>query len=83
MAHYIVKFSGDKPPHEDLERIDQAPGVTVIDRTANRAMLLEASAKAVAALDRQLKDWTVAEEVVYPPPRGHRLSRTGFDSDRI
>jgi hypothetical protein len=74
MAHYIVKFSGDKPPQEDLERINQALGVTVIDRTANRAMLLEASATAAAALDRQLKDWTVAEEVVYPPPRGHRPS---------
>jgi hypothetical protein len=71
VGHYIVKFSGDEPPREDLERIDQAPGVTVIDRTSNRAMLLEASAGTAAALDRQLKDWTVAEEVVYPPPHGH------------
>jgi hypothetical protein len=74
VARYIVKFSGDAPPREDLERIARAPGVTVIDRTANRAMLLEASATDAAALDRQLKDWTVAEEVVYPPPRGHQLS---------
>jgi hypothetical protein len=74
MARYIVKFRGEAPPREDLERITHARGVTVLDRTANRAMLLEASATDAAALDSQLKDWTVAEEVVYPRPRGHRPS---------
>lgn len=69
VAHYIAKFRGDEPPPEDLERIDRAPGVTVVDRTANRAMLLDASAAAAAALDRQLEHWTVAAEIVYPPPR--------------
>jgi hypothetical protein len=72
MAHYVAKFRGSEPPREDLARIDRAPGVTVLDRAGSRAMLLEASATAAAALDRQLKDWTVAKEIVYPSPHGHR-----------
>lgn len=68
MAHYVLKFRGTNPPQSDLDRIDRAPGIRILDRTARRAMLLEASDDAAAALDQQLADWTVAKEVTYPLP---------------
>jgi hypothetical protein len=72
VAHFVLKFRGSAPPQSDLDRIDRASGITVLDRIANRAMLLEASPDAAAALDRQLPNWTVAEEVTYPLPETRR-----------
>jgi hypothetical protein len=68
MGHYVVLFRDSDPRQEDLERIANAPGVTILEHTVNRAMLLEASEDAVAALRGQLKNWIVAQEVTYPPP---------------
>ena len=68
MSRYVLKYRGTDPPQSDLERIDTAPGIKILDRAADRLMLLEASDVAAAALARQLADWTVAEEVTYPLP---------------
>jgi hypothetical protein len=72
VGHYILKYRGTDPPQSDLERIHNAPGVTILDRAADRLMLLEASDDAAAALDHQLDDWTVAREVTYPLPAPER-----------
>jgi len=72
VAHYVLKYRGVNPPQADLRRINNAPGITILDRAADRAMLLEASDEAAAALDRQLADWTVAKEVAYQLPRPPR-----------
>lgn len=68
MGRYILKYRGTDPPPSDLERIHNAPGITILDRAADRLMLLEASDDDAAALDHQLADWTVAREVTYPLP---------------
>jgi hypothetical protein len=68
LAHYILKYSGNQAPKADLDRIDRTPGITILDRAANRAMLVDASPATAQALDGQLPDWTVAKEVTYPLP---------------
>jgi hypothetical protein len=79
VAHYILKYQGTDPPQSDLERIDNAPGITILDRAADQLMLLEASDAAAAALDRQLANWTVAKEVTYPLPAPGRPEPRGRD----
>jgi hypothetical protein len=68
MSHYVALFRHSDPQQEDLDRISNAPGVTVLEHSINRAMLLEASDDAIAALRDQLQDWLIAEEVTYPRP---------------
>lgn len=72
MAHYVLKFRGSNPPQSDLDHIDRAPGITILDNTATGAMLLEASDDAAAALDHVLADWIVAKEVTYRLPGSGR-----------
>ena len=64
-------FRHADPREEDLERIASTPGVTVVDHSVSRAMLLEASEDAVGALRDQPPDSVVAHEVTYPG-RGQR-----------
>ncbi len=68
MSRYVLLFQHAEPKSEDLERIASAPGVTVVDHTVNKAMLLEGSDEAVATLRDQLDGWVVAKQVTYPPP---------------
>jgi hypothetical protein len=68
MNQYVLLARHSEPTPDDLARIEGTPGVTILDHTANRAMLLEASEEAVADLRDNLKDWIVAKEVTYPPP---------------
>ena len=79
MTHYVLKYRGTDPPQSDLERIDNAPGITILDRAADRLMLLDATDADAAALDRQLADWTVAKEVTYPRPAPGRPEPRGRD----
>lgn len=68
MGRYVLLCRHADPHPDDLDRITRAPGITVLDHTVKRAMLVEASEDAVADLRSQLKDWIVTEEVAYPRP---------------
>lgn len=68
MSRYVLVYRDTEPDPEDLKRIAAAPGVTVVDHTGTRAMLLEASDKAINALRNQLGGWTIAPQTTYPPP---------------
>jgi hypothetical protein len=68
MSRYVLLFRDAEPTPDDLERITSAPGVTVLDHSISRAMLLEGSDIAVATLRDQLSGWIVARQVTYPPP---------------
>ena len=83
MTRYVLLFRHSEPRQEDLEHIARAPGVTVVDSTASRALLVEGPTDSLAALRAQLSDWIVAEEVVLPPPRSSEEHAFGehVDSD--
>lgn len=68
MAHYVLMFRGDDPRQADLELIERAADVTILDHSAARALLVDATEHAAKRLREQLEDWLVAEEVTHPPP---------------
>ncbi len=68
MARYVLVHRHSEPNPADLELIAHAPGVTVLDQTVKRAMLVEAPEEAAAELRSRLKNWIVAEEASYPRP---------------
>jgi hypothetical protein len=68
MARYVLKHRGAEPRGADLELIERSAEVTILDRSAPQAMLVDAPEKAARNLQEQLPDWTVAEEVTYPQP---------------
>jgi hypothetical protein len=68
MAHYVLMFRGGEPREADLELIEQAADVTILDHSAARALLVDAPEHAAKRLREQLQDWLVAAEVTYAPP---------------
>lgn len=68
MAHYVLLFRGQAPSAADLETIERAPGVRIVDHSVTRALLVDASAPAAARLSEQLPDWLVHEEAAHDAP---------------
>jgi hypothetical protein len=68
VSHYVLLHPDDEPSADDLARIEQTPGVNILDHSIDRAILLEAPEEAVAELRANLKDWIVAKQTIYPPP---------------
>jgi hypothetical protein len=68
MPHYVLVYRGESPRKADLELIAHATDVRIVDETAARAMLVDASETAAQRLREQLQDWLVAEETTHPAP---------------
>jgi hypothetical protein len=69
MARYILRFTERGTPSDaDLARIRSAPGVTVVDSTSPRMLLVEALPEAVGRLAEVLPDWTSCPERMVPLP---------------
>lgn len=72
MARYVLLRRKKSPEPAELESIAALPGVTIVDQTVARALLIDASDESVAILRSRLKDWIIAEEVEYPRPSPSR-----------
>ena len=81
MKRYVLLYRNADPDPEDLDRIVNTPGLTVVDHTVKRALLIEASEEAVAGLRSQLKNWIVGEEVSHPHPGPPRNKVQRKDED--
>ena len=68
MAHYVLLFRGEQPTRADLDLIEQADDVTILDHSAARALLVDAPPHAVDRLRNVLDDWVVEQEVTHQPP---------------
>ncbi|MBI5105695.1 MAG: hypothetical protein HZB46_12075 [Solirubrobacterales bacterium] len=68
MARYVLLCRDREPDEAELARIAATPGVTVLDRAAPGAMLLDATEDAAAALREDLRGWVVAPEMQHPAP---------------
>jgi hypothetical protein len=79
LARYVLKHRGSEPPREEVELIERSSGLTVLDRSAPRALLVEAPEETARALRERLPGWTVAEERTYPPPGPARERIRGED----
>lgn len=74
MAHYVLVFRGAEPPEADLQLIEQEADVTIVDHSASRALLVDATENAAKRLREELDKWIVAAEVMYAPPGPARQS---------
>jgi hypothetical protein len=69
MKRYVVVFRDSSARAIDHDRIANTPGITVLDETTNRAMLIEASSDAIAAVRRVGTDRvSISEETTYARP---------------
>lgn len=68
MGRYVLLLRAREPGAGDLDRIARTPGVTIVDNTIQKALLIDASEQAIADLRALLKNWLVVEEATYPPP---------------
>jgi hypothetical protein len=71
MPRYVL-FSRSREAGADIDRIRKIPGVTVVDETAGRAMLVDVSEEAATQLRSSLKDWVIEEQISYARPGPHR-----------
>ena len=68
MKRFVLHHRGGGQAASDLDALGRIAGVRVIDHELPGALLVEASDDSIAAVRHILKDWSVAEEIVYPKP---------------
>jgi hypothetical protein len=76
MARYVLLNETGETAESALAILADMPDVTVLDRTDDRAMLVEASPQRAAEIGDRLTGWAVKPEIVHdrpaPPfPRKH------------
>jgi hypothetical protein len=72
MGRFILRYTGrGAMPDSHLTQIRSAPGVTVLDSTSPRMLLVQASPETVNQLAQALPGWTYSSEqtVRLPDPR--------------
>jgi hypothetical protein len=78
-SKFILRFCGEgaKPP-ADVKRIKQCEGVTVIDQSTPRMLLVEGPKAQVRKLADSMPDWALSEErrnaLPKPRPRVRRAA---------
>jgi len=76
MKRYVVMFRDSSARSVDHDRIANTPGIRILDDTTSRAMLIEASSEAIAAVRRAGTDRvSISEETTYARPG---LTRPGI-----
>lgn len=68
MERYTLYYRGQGSPAGDAALIAATPGVRVIDREVDRAMLVEAEPGTIDKVRAQFPQWLVSREVFYPRP---------------
>ncbi len=58
---FVLRYRGDGSPDADLARIEQSPGVAVVER-AGRMVLVEADGRELEKLMASLDGWLMAPE---------------------
>ena len=72
MGRFILRYTGrGATPDSDLAQIRSAPGITVLDGTSPRMLLVQASPETVRQLAKALPGWTYCKEqtIRLPDPR--------------
>jgi len=80
MAKFILRFRGaGAKPETDVVRVKACAGVTVLDESMPRMLLVEGAKAKVAQLAERLAGWVMSEEraVELPSPRPKVRSKAG------
>jgi len=77
MGHFILRFTGrGAAPDSDLERIRSTPGVSILDSSSSRMLLVEAPSDTVSQLAETLPGWSWTSERTIPLPDPRPKIRT-------
>ncbi len=69
MGRFILRFTGRGPmPDADLAQVRSTKGVTVVDSSSPRMLLVEAAPRTVEQLAEALPGWACAAEQMVPLP---------------
>ncbi len=69
MKRYVVRFRDPSARLLDHDRIANTPGIRILDEITSRAMLIEASSDAIAAVRQTGTDRvSISEETTYARP---------------
>jgi hypothetical protein len=80
MAKFILRFRGPGAmPEPDVARVKACAGVTVLDESMPRMLLVEGAKSKVVQLADRLEGWVMSEErtVQLPSPRPKVRSKAG------
>ena len=68
MARYVLLPRSRHVSPEARKRLVDQAGIEVVDETAGRAFLVDATDEAVAGLRKALPDWIISPEILHPRP---------------
>lgn len=68
MPRYVLFAKRAVPAVAQLAMIEDDPDIHVVDRTGNRALLIETDETKALKLRAMLEDWVVEPERTYSPP---------------
>ena len=83
VERYVLRFRGaaSKPPG-DVERILASKGITVLDDSSPRMLLVEAGRVELQALVDTMPGWIMTPERVIPLPDPRPKLRSGFSNKK-
>lgn len=71
MTHFVLYARRPIFSVDDVKRIADSAGVTVLDNEIGGALLVDTTPDGADKLRELLPGWVIAEEVEYPPPGLH------------
>ncbi|MGI9121120.1 MAG: hypothetical protein ACR2G7_13545 [Acidimicrobiales bacterium] len=73
---FILRYRGSGPkPAADVERVRSLRGVTVLDDSAARMLLIECDERPPTEVAETLTDWVVAPEQTFAVPDTRKRAR--------
>lgn len=77
MGRFILRFTGRGPaPDAQVAQIRSAPGLTILDTSSPRMLLVQASPETIGRLAEALAGWTCSREQTIPLPDPRPKIRT-------
>ncbi len=68
-ARYVLRYRGEgTKPAADVEAVDRFAGVTVVDESASKMLLVECDGEVAAELAETLPEWVIALEQTFTVP---------------
>lgn len=68
-ARYVLRYRGEgTKPAADVESVGRLAGVTVVDESASKMLLVECDGEVAAELTETLPEWVIAPEQTFTIP---------------
>lgn len=73
---YVLRYRGQgAKPSADVEHVRHLAGITVLDESSSKMVLVECDEESTTALAEALPDWVVAPEQTFDVPDTRKRAR--------